>query len=115
RLDAVHAMFDNSAVHFMKELKEEVKKLEEQTGRRKILIAELDLNDPKYINPTEAGGFGMDAQWVDEFHHALHSVLTGEASGYYSDFGKVEHLAKAYNDTYVYTGEFSKHRKRYFG
>src|SRR5690606_31472061 len=78
RLDAVHAMFDNSAVHFMKELKEEVKKLEEQTGRRKILIAELDLNDPKYINPTEAGGFGMDAQWVDEFHHALHSVLTGE-------------------------------------
>ncbi len=115
RMDAVHAMMDNSAVHFMEELQQEVKKLEVRSGTKKVLIAELDLNNPRYINPVNEGGFGLDAQWVDEFHHALHSILTGETDGYYSDFGNIEHMEKAVRDTYVYTGEFSVHRKRNFG
>lgn len=115
RMDAVHAMFDNSALHFMEELKLGVKEIEQRTGKRKILIAELDLNNPRYINAPGKGGFGLDAQWVDEFHHALHAVLTGETSGYYSDFGDIKHLHKAFRDTYVYTGEYSQHRRRNFG
>lgn len=115
RLDAVHAMYDSSALHFMQELKEAVQEVEERTGGRKLLIAELDLNDPRYISPIERGGYGLGAQWVDEFHHALHAVLTGETSGYYSDFGKISQLQKSFLDTYVYTGQYSKHRKRYFG
>lgn len=74
RMDAVHAIYDNSALHFMKELKEAVAELEKKSGRKKILIAEFDLNDPRFVNSTEKGGYAIDGQWVDEFHHALHSV-----------------------------------------
>jgi len=115
RMDAVHAMWDYSAVHIMQELSEHVRALETQTGRKKILIAELDLNNTRYINPKEKGGYGLDGQWIDEFHHALHSLLTGETDGYYSDFGALEHLEKAFKNTYVYNGTYSPHRKKFFG
>lgn len=108
RLDAVHAIWDNSANHFIAELKK-------KTGPEKILIAEFDLNNPRYINPVEKGGYGLDAQWVDEFHHALHSVVTGEVNGYYEDFGEMSQLAKSLKHSYVFTGEYSKHRKKHFG
>jgi maltooligosyltrehalose trehalohydrolase len=115
RLDAVHAIFDNSAKHLMEELTEQVRLLEQRVQKRKVLIAEFDLNNPRFITPVEKGGFGMDAQWVDEFHHALHSVITGEQNGYYEDFGKLEQLAMSLQHSYVYTGQYSKHRKRFFG
>lgn len=115
RMDAVHAIWDFSARHFIEELRAKVKQLEERTGRKKILIAELDLNNPRYINPPDAGGYGMDGQWIDEFHHALHAVLTGEVNGYYEDFGDISHLARSLRDSYVYTGQYSVHRKRSFG
>lgn len=115
RLDAVHAIWDFSANHFLLELTKKVTALEDKTGRKKTLIAEFDLNNPRYINPIEKGGYGLDGQWADEFHHALHSIITGEVNGYYEDFGTVSHLAKSMKDSYVYTGQYSKHRKKLFG
>jgi len=115
RLDAVHAIWDVSARPFLAQLATAVRELEKETGRKKLLIAELDYNDPKYINPPAKGGYGLDMQWMDEFHHALHAVITGEVNGYYEDFGTLDHLAKAFNDTYVYTGQYSVHRKKHFG
>jgi maltooligosyltrehalose trehalohydrolase len=115
RLDAVHAIWDSGANHFVNELRKRVKELENASGTSKVLIAEFDLNNPKYISSPDQGGFGLDGQWIDEFHHALHSVITGETNGYYEDFGHLSHLAKAMQDSYVYTGEFSIHRKKFFG
>ncbi len=115
RLDAVHAICDMSANHFIQELKNEVLKLEATTGKQKILIAEFDLNNPRYIDTVKKGGFGLDAQWNDEFHHALHSLVTGETNGYYEDFGTLKQLEDAFVNTYVYNGIFSKHRHRMFG
>lgn len=115
RMDAVHAIIDLSAKHFMQQLKEEVAKLEEKTGRRKLLIAEIDLNNVRYINPIKKGGYGIDGQWVDEFHHAVHSILTGETEGYYEDFGTMQELEKAFRNPYVYDGIYSTHRKKIFG
>lgn len=115
RLDAVHAIKDNSARHFMLQLKEQVDEIERRTGRKKLLIAELDLNDPRYINPPEKGGYGLDGQWIDEFHHSLHALLTGEKNAYYEDFGDISHLEDAFRHTYVYNGKYSSHRKRIFG
>ncbi|MGN6646545.1 MAG: malto-oligosyltrehalose trehalohydrolase, partial [Cytophaga sp.] len=115
RMDAVHSIEDNSAVHFVHELKQAVNDLEVRTGKKKLLIAELDLNDKRFLDAPEYGGYGLDGQWVDEFHHALRSVLTGEQDGYYEDFGTLQHLEHAYRNTYVYNGIYSKHRKRIFG
>ncbi|HET6256012.1 MAG TPA: malto-oligosyltrehalose trehalohydrolase [Puia sp.] len=115
RLDAVHAIKDLSAIPFVQQLKELAMDIERRTGRRKSLIAELDLNDPRYIHPPARGGYGLDAQWVDEFHHALRSLLTGDRSAYYEDFGEIGHLEKAFRDTYVYNGVYSQHRRRTFG
>jgi maltooligosyltrehalose trehalohydrolase len=115
RLDAVHAIFDSSAKHVMEEMTEQVRLLEQRTQRRKVLIAEFDLNNPRYVTPVEKGGYGMDAQWVDEFHHALHAVITGERDGYYEDFGSLQMLASSLQHSYVYTGQYSIHRKRSFG
>lgn len=115
RLDAVHAIKDLSATHILKEIKEYVNKLSEFTGRKHHLIVELDLNDNKFINPVEQGGYAMDAQWIDEFHHALR-VTSGQAkTGYYADFNGINHLAKAFTDAYVYDGQYSPHRKKKFG
>ena len=115
RLDAVHAFVDSSALHFLEQLVEEVEALSSQVGKHLVLIAESDLNNPRLIRPREAGGYGLDAQWNDEFHHALHSVLTGEQNGYYEDFGRIEHLAKSLRSAYVYDGNYSPHRDRRHG
>lgn len=115
RLDAVHAIKDFSAVTFLQELKELAMDIERRTGCRKALIAELDLNDPRYINPPAKGGYGLDGQWVDEFHHALRTLLTGDRRSYYADFGSIGQLEKAFRDTYVYDGIYSPHRQRTFG
>ena len=115
RLDAVHAIWDFSAVHFIEELVEKTQELKRKCGAEKVLIAEFDLNNPRYINDPSRGGYGMNGQWVDEFHHALHSLVTGEKDGYYEDFGDVHHLVKAFRDGYVYTGQYSQHRKKFFG
>jgi maltooligosyltrehalose trehalohydrolase len=115
RIDAIHAIFDCSAVHFLEQLAGEVKELESHLGRRLVLIAESDLNDPRVVTPREAGGFGIDAQWSDDFHHALHTVLTGERFGYYQDFGSLGQLAKALRNAYVYDGGYSAFRGREHG
>lgn len=115
RLDAVHAIKDLSAIPFVQQLKEVASEVELRTGRRKLLIAELDLNDPRYIHPVSRGGYGLDAQWVDEFHHALRTVLTGDRSAYYEDFGEIGQVEKAFRNTYVYDGVYSAHRKRVYG
>jgi maltooligosyltrehalose trehalohydrolase len=115
RLDAVHAIRDFSAIHFIQQLKDRVDEIQRRTGCKKVLIAETDLNDPRYIDPPEKGGYGLDGQWIDEFHHALRSLLTGETNAYYEDFGNIAHLEKAYRNTYVYDGIYSRHRRRTFG
>lgn len=115
RLDAVHAIKDSSPVHILREIKLQVHRLMEETGRKHYLIVESDLNDNRFINPLEQQGFGMDAQWIDEFHHALRVTAGEERSGYYSDFNGLNDLAKAYRDAYVFDGQFSPHRKKFFG
>lgn len=115
RLDAVHAIKDFSPVHILRELREQVDALVAQTGRQHYLIVESDLNDPRMISPLTDHGYGMDAQWIDEFHHALR-VSSGEArTGYYADFDRIYHLAKSYIDAYAYDGQFSNVRQRRFG
>ena len=94
-------------------MRAEVDELEAQTGRNLVLIAESDLNDPRVVTAREAGGYGMDAQWSDDFHHALHTVLTGERTGYYADFGSLADLAKSLTNAFVYDGRYSCYRKRY--
>jgi maltooligosyltrehalose trehalohydrolase len=115
RLDAVHAIFDMSAVHVLEELALDVRALANETGRRLVVIAESDLNDPRLIRPVERGGYGLDAQWSDDFHHALHSVLTAETSGYYADFGTIADLAKTLSQGYRYAGDYSPFRGRRHG
>jgi maltooligosyltrehalose trehalohydrolase len=116
RLDAIHALVDRSAVHFLEQLSVEVETLEAELGRRLVLIAESDLNDPRVVAPREAGGLGIDAQWSDDFHHALFAVLNPqERSGYYADFGSLAQLAKALERTFVYDGIYSGYRKRNHG
>jgi maltooligosyltrehalose trehalohydrolase len=115
RLDAVHALIDTSAMHFLEQLAAEVDTLEATLGRHLVLIAESDLNDPRVIRARDAGGYGMDAQWSDDFHHALHSVITGERSGYYEDFGTLSHLARALQAGFVYASTHSRHRQRMHG
>lgn len=115
RLDAVHAIWDFSAYHFIEVLSARTRALEQRSGCRKVLIAEFDLNNPRYVLPPQKGGLGLDGQWVDEFHHALHALVTGEVDGYYEDFGQTDHLARSLRDSYVYTGQYSVHRKKHFG
>lgn len=115
RLDAVHAIKDLSPVHILAELRQQVDQLMEATGRRHYLLVECDLNDPRYINPLSEHGYGMDAQWMDEFHHSLRVTAGEERKGYYADFDGIGHLAKAYQDAYIYDGQFSTVRKKLFG
>lgn len=115
RLDAVHAIRDFSAEPFLAELEAATTLQAERLNRRFYLIAESDLNDARLILPRELGGYGLHAQWSDDFHHALRTLLTGERCGYFEDFGSVEHLARAYRDGYVYAGQYSPHRRRRHG
>ncbi len=115
RLDAVHAIVDTSAVHLLEELASTVHDLAAQLGREVWVIAESDLNDPRVVNSAARGGFGCDAQWSDDFHHALHASLTGETSGYYADFGRVEDIALALRNVFVNPGGYSPFRERRHG
>ena len=115
RLDAVHGIYDFSALHILKELSDAVHTESERLGRRALLIAESDLNDSRIIASSMEGGYGLDAQWSDDFHHALHTVLTGERTGYYEDFGQLAHLATALQDGFIYAGRHSPHRRRRHG
>ncbi|MGB9032094.1 MAG: malto-oligosyltrehalose trehalohydrolase [Acidobacteriaceae bacterium] len=115
RLDAVHAYTDRSAINFMEQLAAEVRALEAHTGRSYVVIAESDLNDPRLVTAIEAGGYGLDAQWSDDFHHALFAVLTGDRGGYYADFGALADLAKSLREVFVYDGRYSLYRDRIHG
>ena len=115
RLDAVHAYMDRSAINFMEQITNEVRALEAQTGRHYMVIAESDLNDPRLVTAREGGGYGMDAQWSDDFHHALVTILSGDREGYYADFGSMADLAKSLKDAFVYDGRYSPYRDRIHG
>ena len=115
RLDAVDTIIDYTAITFLTELAEQVHAAGERLHHQVLLIAESDLNDVRLIEPVERNGFGLDAQWCDNFHHALHTLLTGEHDGYYMDFGEIEHMARALRDGYVYTGDYSLFRRRSHG
>jgi maltooligosyltrehalose trehalohydrolase len=115
RLDAVHAIVDDSATHILEQLAVEVAALAAHEGRPLFLIAESDLNDPRFVRSRDAGGYGLDAAWADEWHHALHATLTGDRGGYYEDFGPLPLLAKALRQAWVYDGTYSPHRRRVHG
>lgn len=115
RLDAVHAIKDFSPKHWLRELRERVDELMQETNRMHYLIVECDLNDRRFIDPLDAEGYGMHAQWVDEFHHALRVTTGHSKTGYYEDFDGLLHLAKSWQDGYVYTGQYSPHRRKAFG
>ncbi|HET6795270.1 MAG TPA: DUF3459 domain-containing protein, partial [Acidimicrobiales bacterium] len=99
----------------LEQLATEVAELAAASGRRMYLIAESDLNDPRLVTPRAAGGYGVDSQWSDDFHHALHALLTGERSGYYEDFGTAGDLCRALSGAFVYDGRYSVHRRRRHG
>jgi maltooligosyltrehalose trehalohydrolase len=115
RLDAVHGIPDFSAQPFLQQLALKVKERVRGLKRRVYLIPESDLNDTRLIRSRELGGFGLDAQWNDDFHHSLHTLLTGEQTGYYQDFGRLNHLVRAFSEGYVYSGDYSSYRKRSHG
>ena len=115
RIDAVHELVDDSATPLLEELAVEVQALAAQVSKPLWLVAESDLNDPRLVEPREAGGLGLDGQWCDDVHHALHALLTGETSGYYVDFGSLEVLAKALTKAFVHDGTWSTFRGRTHG
>lgn len=115
RLDAIHGMTDMSATPFLRELAGAVRTFSAVSGREFYLIAESDLNDPKVVRPNGQGGFGLHAQWNDDFHHAVHTLLTGERDGYYADFGLPDQLETAYREGFIYSGQYSAYRKRRHG
>jgi len=115
RLDAVHSIFDFSAKHILLELSQKVEELGLALGRKIYLIAESDLNDTRILKPEAQGGCAISAQWCDDFHHCLHTLLTKEDNGYYSDFGSIDKMVKALKQGFVYTGEYSKYRKNFYG
>jgi maltooligosyltrehalose trehalohydrolase len=115
RLDAIHGIFDFSARHFLAELQDEVRALAAGLGRQIHLVAESDLNDARILLPHEKGGYDLPAQWSDDFHHSLHTLLTKEETGYYADFGGIHHLATVIQDGWYYRGQFSKYRQRRHG
>jgi maltooligosyltrehalose trehalohydrolase len=115
RLDAIQGIFDFGARHILREIAEAFGGLAARLGRRAWLVAESDLNDPRVIRAPERGGLGMDAQWSDDFHHALHAVLTGASRGYFGDFGRMADLAKAIQAGFVYDGQRAPHRRRRHG
>jgi maltooligosyltrehalose trehalohydrolase len=115
RLDAVHAIFSFEAVHVLEELAAAVRVLGAELNRNLVLIAESDLNDPRLVHDAARGGYGLDAHWSDDFHHAVHRFFTGEVAGYYSDFHGLEDIATALREGYVYQGQYSAHRQRRHG
>jgi malto-oligosyltrehalose trehalohydrolase len=115
RLDAVHAFADHRAVHLLEELAVAVDALSAATGRSLVLVAESDMNDPRLITARQAGGYGLSAQWNDDFHHAVHALVTGERQGYYRDFGAIAGVAKVMTGAYFHDGTWSSFRGRAHG
>ncbi len=115
RLDAVHAIIDQAPLHILEQLAVEVGGLSADLGRSTFVIAESELNDPRFVRNRNAGGYGLDAAWADDWHHSLHSVLTAERTGYYQDFGSLEKLGKALRQAWVYDGEWSSHHQKIRG
>ncbi len=115
RLDAIHGICDMSARPFLLELAEKVEEFSQQKGRKYYLIAESDLNNSLVARSRDKGGFGIDCLWNDDFHHAIHTLITDEANGYYIDFGRIGHLMKSLEEGYVYSGQYSEFRKRSHG
>jgi len=115
RLDAIQGIYDLGTKHFLEELVEIVDNLSQQQGRKIYITAESDSNDVKVIRPKAQAGCGIDAQWNDDFHHAIHTLLTGENDRYYEDFGKIEQLEKSFREGFIYSGQYAPHRKRRHG
>jgi maltooligosyltrehalose trehalohydrolase len=115
RVDAVHAILDHSALNILEELGDAVHERGTELNRRAYLIAESALNDTRIIRPPELGGYGLDAQWNDDFHHSLHTLLTREREGYYVDFGTFQHMGQAFSEGFVYSGRYSVNRGRRHG
>jgi maltooligosyltrehalose trehalohydrolase len=115
RIDAVHAILDFSACSFLAELASAVHSKAEQLNRWVHIIAESDLNDARITRSRKLGGYALSAQWNDDFHHALHTLLTEEQTGYYEDFGRLQDLVKAFREGFVYSGQYSQYRKRRHG
>ena len=115
RLDAIHGIFDRNARPFLSLLSKAVADVARRCARQVYLIAESDLNDPAYVREPKDGGYGLHAQWNDDFHHALHALQTGERTGYYCDFGSLTHLQSAFQQGYVYSGQYSAFRKQRHG
>jgi maltooligosyltrehalose trehalohydrolase len=115
RLDAIHGIVDPTASPFLRELTATVDRLEAELGRSLLLIAESADNNPLVVSPAAVGGLGFDAQWNDDFHHCLHALLTGERDGYYQDYGTIDNLVTAFNDGFVFEGQYSAFRQRRHG
>lgn len=115
RLDATHAIYDEGPVHFLSALREAADQIEHKTGKKYYLIAESNQNDRRLISDRRNGGYGLDGQWADDFHHAFHSFLTGEQKGYYSDFGDLEQVRSALHQPFVREGSYSEFRKKRVG
>ena len=115
RVDAIHSFVDRSARSLLEQLTTHVHGLADELGRQVWMIAESDLNDPRVVRTVDEHGLGFDASWSDDFHHALHAVVTGEHVGYYCDFGALDQLARAVRQSYVYDGRYSPHRQRTHG
>jgi maltooligosyltrehalose trehalohydrolase len=115
RLDAVHALADRSATHVLEQLAGEVHRVGTRLGRQVWVIAESDLNDPRLVRSVEAGGFGLDASWSDDFHHALHVLFTGERTGYYAGYDGLTDVAGALERVYVHDGRYDASRGRKHG
>lgn len=115
RMDAVHAIRDFSPVHILQDIRKEVNAIINSTRKERYLFVECDLNDRRFLDPLETNGFAMDAQWLDEFHHALRVTVGEERKGYYKEFEGITHLAKAYEQAYVFDGCYSSHRQKFFG
>jgi maltooligosyltrehalose trehalohydrolase len=115
RLDAVHAIFDLGARHILRAIAEVAAEAGARRGGPALVVGESDLNDPRVLYPNDRGGHGLDAQWSDDFHHAVHAFLTGERLGYYTDFGAAEHVARAFERPFLYAWDYSPHRGRKHG
>jgi len=115
RIDAIQSIFDFSATPFLRELAEKTDAWSRELGRPLLLIAESDLNDSRVIRPRDNSGYGLHAQWSDDFHHCLHALVTGQERGYYVDFGGVDQLVTAIREGYVYSWKYSPFRKRHHG
>jgi maltooligosyltrehalose trehalohydrolase len=115
RLDAIHTILDSTPYTFIEQLSEEFHDSVKRLDRRAYLIGESSADNVRLIRPPELGGYGLDGQWNDDFHHSLHSLLTGDRQGYYQDYGEMKHLVKAFQEGFVYSGEYSLFRQRRHG